>query len=296
VQVLENGRFIPKEQSWLISYDADQLGWARLDLLAGTLDEAALDQGYGIVAVFNNLRHNRTSEPVSWHIGDRVMIDTPTGPQEKTVMGILRSVPFSDSNLNMTTLITTEKQYTALTGQDTLLIIDVQLRDTADEQTVRQIQTMLGPEISFHDQRQANAEVDQAFFTIAVFVYGFVVVIALISVLNIANTIQTSVAAKTRYLGVLRAVGMTGGQLNRMVLAEVGTYNLLGCGLGCGLGVLIQRNLTTSMLGFAHIPWHFPWPQLGVIALLTILVTLLATLQPLRQIRSRGITEVIGSL
>jgi len=150
--------------------------------------------------------------------------------------------------------------------------------------------------MSFHDARQKNAEIDQAFFTIAVFVYGFVVVIALISVLNVMNTIQTSVAAKTRYLGVMRAVGMSGLQLNRMVLAEVGTYNLLGCLLGSGLGVLAQYHLATRTLGFAHIPWRFPWAPLGVIALLALLVTLLSAIQPLRQIRSRGITDVIGSL
>ena len=62
VQVLENGRFAPKEKSWLISYDANQLSWARQDLVDGTLDEAALNQGNGIVAVFSNLRHSVSSE------------------------------------------------------------------------------------------------------------------------------------------------------------------------------------------------------------------------------------------
>jgi len=296
VQVLENGRFAPKEKSWLISYDANQLSWARQDLVDGTLDEAALNQGNGIVAVFSNLRHSVSSEPVNWHVGDQVVIDSPTGPQEKTVMAILRGVPFSDSNLNMTTLITTEKQFTELTGDSTLDVIDIQLKDRDQEQTITKIRAMLGSDMSFHDFRQKNSEVDQAFFSIAVFVYGFVIVIALISVLNVINTIQTSVAAKTRYLGVMRAVGMTGAQLNRMVLAEVGAYNLLGCLIGIALGVLLQYQLAVQMLAFAHIRWDFPWFQVAVIAGLTLLVTGLSTIQPLRMIKKRSITDVIGAL
>lgn len=296
VQVLENGRFIPPEKSWLISFDANQLRWIRENLVEGTLDEAALNEGNGIVAVIVNLRNNITTQPALWHIGDTVVIDTPSGPQEKIVMAILRTVPFADSELNLTTLITTEKQYIELTGDSTLDVIDVQLEDADQEQTIREIRAMLSGDISFHDLRQKNAEVDQAFFSIAVFVYGFVAVIALISVLNIVSTIQTSVTAKIRYLGVMRAVGMTGRQLDRMVLAEAGVYSLVGALVGCVLGVLLQRNLAVQMLSFAHIPWTFPWQEIVIIAVLVIIITGLSVLHPLRQIKSTGIAEVVVSL
>jgi putative ABC transport system permease protein len=49
--------------------------------------------------------------------------------------------------------------------------------------------------------------------TAVLFIYGFVGVIALISILNIINTMNTSIAAKTRYLGLMRAIGMSGPQL-----------------------------------------------------------------------------------
>jgi putative ABC transport system permease protein len=296
VQVLENGRFIPPEKSWLISFDANQLRWIRENLVEGTLDEAALNEGNGIVAVIINLRNNITTQPALWHIGDTVVIDTPSGPQDKIVMAILRTVPFADSELNLTTLITTEKQYIELTGDSTLDVIDVQLEDADQEQTIREIRAMLSGDISFHDLRQKNAEVDQAFFSIAVFVYGFVAVIALISVLNIVSTIQTSVTAKIRYLGVMRAVGMTGRQLDRMVLAEAGVYSLVGALVGCVLGVLLQRNLAVQMLSFAHIPWTFPWQEIVIIAVLVIIITGLSVLHPLRQIKSTGIAEVVVSL
>jgi putative ABC transport system permease protein len=81
-----------------------------------------------------------------------------------------------------------------------------------------------------------------------------------------------------------------------MVLAEAGVFSLSGALVGCGLGVLLQKALVLNMLAFAHIPWRFPWSQMAVIAALVLLVTGLSVIQPLRQIRSRGIAEVVVSL
>ncbi|PKO13496.1 MAG: ABC transporter permease [Chloroflexi bacterium HGW-Chloroflexi-10] len=296
VTINADGTFIPPEKSWLISYDANQFNWAKRDLVAGSLDEAALNQGNGIVAVISNLRHSITNEPVDWRLGEKVRIETPNGPREMTVMAIIRKAPFSDSNLNMTTLITTEKLYTALTGDSTLRIIDIQLQADGQENTLNQIKSMLEAEVTFYDSRQKNAEIDQTFFSMAIFVYGFVIVIALISVLNIFNTMNTSIAAKTRYLGVMRAIGMAGVQLERMVLVEAATYCLSGCLAGIALGTLLQKMLTEDMLAFAHIPWRFPWEQIVLIVALTLISTGLSTINPLRHIKSRGISEVISSL
>ncbi|MCR4431841.1 MAG: ABC transporter permease [Tepidanaerobacteraceae bacterium] len=150
--------------------------------------------------------------------------------------------------------------------------------------------------ITLHDARQKNAELDQAFLTMAVFVYGFVAVIALISILNIINTTNTSVASKTRYLGVMRAVGMSGGQMDKMVLAEAATYSLTGCLAGCVLGVMLQRALIADLLSSFRIVWRFPLAQIILIWILTLLVTALSVISPLKRIKARGISEVIGSL
>ena len=45
VQVLEDGRFVPREKSWLISYDANQLSWARQDLVARHAGRSGAEPG-----------------------------------------------------------------------------------------------------------------------------------------------------------------------------------------------------------------------------------------------------------
>lgn len=139
------------------------------------------------------------------------------------------------------------------------------------------------------------AQTTQAFLTVAVFVYGFVLVIALISILNIINTMQTSVSTKTRYIGVMRAVGMSNKQLHKMILSEAGTYGVTGGIAGVLLGVALQRFLITKLLAGAHMTWQIPTMQ-AILIFILILFVLLSVIGPLKKIQSKGISETIGSL
>lgn len=296
LQVTDNGLFIPPESSWFISYDENQLKWAKVDLIDGELSEEKMNAQNGIIAVAKNIRNGISMETANLQRGDKVYIETPSGSKEFTVMGVLRTVPFADSKLNLTTIITTEKIFTELTGKMSYDALDIQLKRKNQEQTINAIKGLLDGSITFLDSRQKNAEMNQTFLTMAVFIYGFVAVIALISILNIISTMNTSVASKTKYLGVMRAVGMSGRQLNKMVLAEAATYGLIGCFTGCILGIMLQRALITNMLTSFQIIWKFPLVQIVLILIITILTTAFSIISPLKRIKAKGISEVIGSL
>lgn len=291
-----DGFFTPKEKSWLISYDQNQLEWAKEDLLEGTLSEKDLNEKGGVIAVASHLRNNVTSNTCSLRLGDKVRIETPDGLKEMTVTGILRSVPFSSPELCMTTFITTEQNFTMLTGENSYEILDVQLDSSGQEQTVTGIKGMLGSGDTFSDRRQKNEENDQIFLSMAVFVYGFLAVIAMISILNIINTMNTSVASKIRYLGILRAVGISGRQLQKMIWTEAAAYSLTGCVLGSALGILLQMTLMDGILSYYHFTWEFPWTQTALIFAGIVAVAALSVIGPLKRIRRQGISEVIGSL
>ncbi|MPL97783.1 hypothetical protein SDC9_43978 [bioreactor metagenome] len=130
----------------------------------------------------------------------------------------------------------------------------------------------------------------------AVFVYGFVAVIAFISILNIINTMQTSVSSKTRYLGVMRAVGMSGRQLGRMIAAESAAYCVVGAASGCVLGMLLQKALIKYFLTSAKVVWHFPLTEVVLVFVVCILVAGISILRPLKKVRGMAISEAIGSL
>ena len=148
----------------------------------------------------------------------------------------------------------------------------------------------------FHDYRQKNAEVDQTFLTMAVFIYGFVAVIALIGALNLINTMYTSVVAKTRNLGIMRAIGLSGDQLNKMVLVEALTYCIIGYIAGCILGIALQKALIYNSLPRLTATWTFPLIQILVILIVILIMTIISIINPLKRIKAKRISEVIGSL
>lgn len=79
---------------------------------------------------------------------------------------------------------------------------------------------------------QLNSRVDTVLALFSVLL-GLAIAIALV---GIANTLSLSVIERTAESAVLRAVGMTRGQLRAMLLAEALLMALLGIALGVGLG------------------------------------------------------------
>lgn len=78
----------------------------------------------------------------------------------------------------------------------------------------------------------------QGFYTLlAIFLYGFITVIALIGVTNIFNTINTNMNLRKGEFAILKSVGMTGKEFNRMINLEVLFYSLKSLLIGVPLGI-----------------------------------------------------------
>lgn len=94
------------------------------------------------------------------------------------------------------------------------------------------------------------------FTLIAIFLYGFITVIALIGITNIFNTITTNMELRSREFAMLKSIGMTKKEFNRMISLEslfYGTKSLIiGIPLGCALSFLIYKTLMDGSWSFAY--------------------------------------------
>jgi putative ABC transport system permease protein len=122
-------------------------------------------------------------------------------------------------------------------------------------------------------------------FLIAVGMIGITV-----ASLGIVNTMVMSILERYREIGIMKAVGATDGDVQRIFLFESGTIGLLGglFGLGLGWAVSLVINAVVNTLMARHgaprmdyfsFPW---WLCLGAIAF-SILVSLLAGIYPTRR-------------
>ncbi|MBE6848380.1 MAG: ABC transporter permease [Ruminococcus sp.] len=99
---------------------------------------------------------------------------------------------------------------------------------------------------------------------IRVFAYSFIILISMIAAANVFNTISTNIALRRREFAMLRSIGMTGKDINRMMNYECLLYGskslLAGLPVSFVITYLIHRAVNS---GFA-IDFHLPWGAVGV--------------------------------
>ncbi len=174
------------------------------------------------------------------------------------------------------------------------MVLDIQLRNQSDD-VVEEIRAMAGDEYRFSDSRASNREMRAVYFSFALFVYGFLAVVALIASFNIINSIAMSVAARMRQYGAMRAIGISVRQIQTMIAAETFAYLAGGLAEGLILGLPIHYYLyrwaITDRWGDV---WRFPLAECLVIAAVMIVSALAAMTGPVRKIRGMSVVETIS--
>lgn len=267
----------------LVSFEDNQFGWAEEMVREG--DVQAARDGKGVLLLYK--------DGSGYAPGDLVTFATPQGEQTVPVAATLKYTPFATSS---DTVICSESLFTALTGQSGYTIIDVQLRHGKTDEQAEQIRQLAGSDYAFSNRMLSNSEVRGTYYAFALFFYGFLALIALITVFNIVNSISMSVSARMKQYGAMRAIGMSGRQLLRMVAAETLTYVVCGIVVGCAVGLPLNRfafeNMVTPNWGNA---WYIPFGALGLILLIMLLAALLAIWSPAKRIRAMSIVDTISA-
>ena len=210
---------------------------------------------------------------------------------EATVSGIVSDVPLDSSN-GERIIVCSENMFTALTGITDYKIIEVQVSTDISGQ----IRNLITPDMKLLDMRQHNEEVRTGYFAMAVFVYGFLIVIALVALINIINTVNASVSSRINHYGVMRAVGMSGKQIQKVIRAEAAAYAVTGSIAGAVSGLFLHRfffeMLITSNWGQE---WEPPLLVLAVVISAAILTTFIAVIAPSRKIKKTSIVNVVNA-
>ena len=119
------------------------------------------------------------------------------------------------------------------------------------------------------NNNEENVRMMNSLFTlIGIFLYGFIIVITLIGITNIFNTITTNMELRRQEFAMLKSVGMTTKEFNRMIRLEslfMGLKSLIfGIPIGIGLSYLIYHFLAEES-GMSY--------ELPIVAILFAIIT-----------------------
>lgn len=131
-------------------------------------------------------------------------------------------------------------------------------------------------------------------FIVNLFTVVFIAMISLIAVANVFNTISTNIKLRRRELAMLRSVGMSDRDFNKMMRFECALYGartmLWGLPLSGFLSWLIYKGM---VVGGGDIEFMFPWNSIGISMLGVFLVVFITTLYAIRKIKKENIIDAL---
>ncbi len=273
----------------------DVISFDEFDLNCLTKDKL-LRKGSDISKVYGNSNYVLaicdTDNPLE--IGDKIQL----GNEELELAGLLKYDLFnSDGNANgQITIITSSETFTRLTGINGYSLIMVQTTSNVTDEDVAAISSILDENCTLQDRREQSTAGTYMAFQICI--YGFLVIITLVTVLNIMNSISMSVSARINQYGSMRAIGMSERQVTKMIAVEAFTYALSGCVVGCVIGLLVSKLLYDTLITdhFSYATWSVPIVPLVIILMFVFVAAIVAVYKPSKRIRNISVTETINEL
>ncbi|GAA3864462.1 ABC transporter permease [Saccharothrix violaceirubra] len=137
---------------------------------------------------------------------------------------------------------------------------------------------------------QLNTQLDQ----VLAFVWALIGLAVVIALFGIANTLTLSVLERTRESALLRALGLTRGQLRLMLVVESILMALMGAAVGLALGIGFGWLLTSALSSDTlKIDLIVPFGQIGVMLAAAVLAAVLAAALPARRAAR---TSIVGGM
>lgn len=128
---------------------------------------------------------------------------------------------------------------------------------------------------------------------ISIFLYGFIAVITLIGVTNIFNTITTNMELRQKEFAMLKSIGMTKKEFNRMINLETLFYSTKSLVIGIVLGILGSFGIYKAFATAFDNGFKFPLAPI-VISIVAVFVLVFFIMRfSLKKINKQNIIETI---
>ncbi|ONI89516.1 hypothetical protein ALI22I_16055 [Saccharothrix sp. ALI-22-I] len=260
------------DRAYLTGVPRDAIG----DLIRPTVTSGSLaDLGDGAIAV--NADYAKRS---NLSVGSTVDFTPVEGTTQKLkVVAVIEGQGMSDG---LMTLETSKRFPQALEGYESIL---VKLKDgvTNGRAAVEKV-TDPSPLAVLDSAAETKEQLNQQLNQVLGFIWALIGLAVVIALFGIANTLTLSVLERTRESALLRALGLTRGQLRLMLVVESVLMALMGAAIGLTLGIgfgwVIIEALSTDTMA---VPLAVPFGQIGVMLAGAVVAAVVAAALPARR-------------
>lgn len=145
---------------------------------------------------------------------------------------------------------------------------------------------------TFMNTSDALEEGRNYIFVANVFSYTFIIMISLIAIANVFNTISTNIKLRRRELAMLRSVGMSDRDFNKMMRFECAFYGVRSLLFGLPVAIISSWMICKTMMVDSH-RFVLPWASIGISIISVFLVIFITMLYAVSKIRKENIIDAL---
>ncbi|MDU1252672.1 putative ABC transport system permease protein [Intestinibacter bartlettii DSM 16795] len=147
--------------------------------------------------------------------------------------------------------------------------------------------------LSVIDSIDEAQKFEQTMNVMKIFVYGFIVVISLVSVTNIVNTISTNINLRKREFAVIKSIGVTPQGFKKMIYMESILYGILSLLYGIPIGICMNVLMNKILEGVITVQTLIPYKAILICVVAIFIITFIASYIPLKKISKENIIDNI---
>ena len=145
---------------------------------------------------------------------------------------------------------------------------------------------------TFNMEESARAE-NAIVLVISIFLYGFIGVITLIGITNIFNTITTNMNLRKKEFAMLKSIGMTKKEFNRMIRLESIFYGLKSLIIGIPIGTILSYGMYTVFRNNMEMEYVLPYKSIVMSIVFVAVIIGIIMKYSMSKINKQNVIETI---
>lgn len=145
---------------------------------------------------------------------------------------------------------------------------------------------------TFNMEESARAE-NAIVLVISIFLYGFIGVITLIGITNIFNTITTNMNLRKKEFAMLKSIGMTKKEFNRMIRLESIFYGLKSLIIGIPIGIILSYGMYTAFRNNMEMEYILPYKSIVISIVFVAVIIGIIMKYSMSKINKQNVIETI---
>ena len=247
------------------------------------------------------LKRNQGKDMFNFKEGDKITITTSNGTTKELEIAKIteEKSEYLPQYSNFGDFIISDKMLDEMGGYYTdSMYINAEDPDKVCEELQKNYDELQEHEYNLFitNYKEIAEENNRIVLLISIFLYGFITVITLIGVTNIFNTITTNMELRQKEFAMLKSIGMTKKEFNKMIRLESIFYGLksliigilLGTGISFAIYRIVIRSETTEGIKFI-----FPTTPIIISIVFIMVIVGIIMKYSLNKINKQNIIETI---